>query len=54
MAYFEWTSMMFFPNDVKLCSKKSLKQPNLTSIYKLTSSNFKSRGGEEEKEDKEA
>ncbi len=45
LAYFERTPMMFFPNDAKLCSKKSLKQPNRTSIYKLTNLNFKWRGG---------
>ncbi len=33
--------MMFFSNDAKLCNKKSLKQPNRTSIYKLSNSNFK-------------
>ncbi len=49
--------MMFFPNDAKLCSKTSLKQPNHPSIYKLASSNFKPRsgrkGGEEEEEDED-
>ncbi len=45
--------MMFFPTDAKLCSKKSLKQPNRTSIYKLTSSK-NAEEGEEEEEDKEA
>ncbi len=53
--------MVFFLNDAKLCSKRSLEQPNRTSIYKLTSSNFKCRRrrgkrrrrGEEEEEMKE-
>ncbi len=56
--------MVFFPNDAKLCSKRSLEQPNRTSIYKLTRSNFKCRRRrgrrrrveeeEEMKEEKEA
>ncbi len=34
---------MFFPNDAKRCSKKSLKQLNRKFIYKFTRSNFKCR-----------
>ncbi len=47
--------MMFIPNGTKLCRKKSIEQPNLKSIHKLTSSNFKycGGGGEEEEEENE-
>ncbi len=50
LVYFERTSMTFFPNDAKLCGKNCLKQPNRTSIYKLTSSKEEEEEEEEEKE----